>query len=622
MGKCLILTSVLMMSGWLVVAADNWVFPPEIAAWSEQVKEQQAQSAVRMMAELRAAIRAGKKEFTIVPGNYRFGDRKQWLPNFFLDQVKDFTIKADGATFWLNGQVRTDGVVLKRCRNVVLRGMTIDCDPFSFSQGEVIAVDRKEKTLQVRLDPGFPSLETWKPGGNMKAVFFDEKDNLVPCRLDYISAYAMTGDRTYQVKLKSNYIFQYNTPIGPGYRLVFPDRSKRMAFNLIDSERVTLDGITVFNAPHMAFTEHGGAGAHRYVNCKVTRRPGTRRLICVNADLFHSIKTVTGPTIENCEFGWSCDDLVNVHGFWSYVFASPEPDEIIAAVSMAEENWAGTELEFFAGETMAERGKAKVLSMTRITDKATVAACRKIPAELRAQGVQCTNFMGEVYVCRLKLDRPLPLRKYDVIQSYCRTGNNAVLRNNYFHDTPTRGLLLRGDGVVIENNRFERIGMNCIQLMTDWYFMEGAALRNLTIRGNLLSDSCFMLGSRLEMCLNDAAISVITCHRNWGFAKKVYLNRNLNIENNRIVNSGALGIMIGNTEDGRVVGNHVVRPFALPFLSQTVAGLRDNSYGIFVTESRRVLVKDNIVEALPAYCRGAIGYGPGAVDCGPQGRQK
>ena len=49
----------------------------------------------------------------------------------------------------------------------------------------------------------------------------------------------------------------------------------------------------------MAFHEDNGEGNTRIVNCKVTRKPGTDRLLSTNADGFWSGSMRKGPTVMN-----------------------------------------------------------------------------------------------------------------------------------------------------------------------------------------------------------------------------------------------------------------------------------------------------------------------------------
>ena len=585
-------------TGGAGMAQENFVYPAEIAGWTQQEKERQAADTVKMLDELLKAARSGAKSYTIHPGNYRFGQQEGYAKCLYLYRINDFVIEAEGVTFWIDATFRQDAVVLKECSNVTIRGLTIDCDPFSYSQGEIIEIDRQEKYLTVKLDPGFPPLETWRAGGNMKAPFFDREGNFAADWLDYVASYEKQAEGIYRIRLKNNYIFTYGTPIEPGYRMAFPDRSKRMAFNLLNSGNCTLENITVYNAPQMAFTEHGGAGGHRYLNCNVIRRPGTRRLITCNADLFHSIKTEKGPRIENCDWGWSCDDLINIHGFFSYVVKPLSDREFLVVQSQSPEAWQGTEIELYNDSDMKFIDRVKVVEMTPVTDDAEIKAAGKMPEELRNQGINTGNFLGGVFLFRVKTDRPVKVKRHDLIQSYRYAGSGTLIRNNRLHDTLARGMLVRGDGAMIENNRIENTGYNAIQVLTDWYFMEGMTARNMTIRNNEIINCANGLHGRLMYSLHNSAINLIVCHRNWEFARGISPIRNILIENNRVVDSGAAGIAVGNATDVKVRNNVIVNPYAKGLHPRMNDRLRQVAAGIYVVESEHVELSDNRIEQL------------------------
>lgn len=596
-----------------VAAGENFVYPPDISAWSEQVKEQQALATVKMFADVQKTIKSGKKEYVIKPGNYRFGKNTKWLKCFYLYRVKNFTIKAEGVTFWIDATMRQDAVVLKECANVTLRGLTIDCDPFSYSQGVITGIDRSKKSLTVKLDPGFPPLESWKAGGNMKAPFFDRAGNFVPGWLDYVASFKKTDNGEYTVKLRSNYIFTYNTRIEPGFRMAFPDRSKRMAFNLINSDYCKLKNITVYNAPQMAFTEHGGAGGHHYLNCRVMRRPGTKRLITCNADLFHSIKTARGPVIENCDWAWSCDDLINIHGFFSYITEALSSTEFIVVQSFAKGDWLNKEIEFFNDADMKFIGKRKVIAMTEIKDAEKIASAKSLPEELRSRKINIGNFLGQVYVFKIKVDKPVKLKRHDIIQSYDNCGSYAVIKNNKLHDTLARGMLIRGDGAVVEGNMIRNTGYNGIQIVSDWYFMESAVARNITIRNNELVNCANCLHGRINYSLHIAAINTIVCHRNWAYAENISPIENVLIENNRIIDSGVIGITIGNVNGAKVLNNTIINPFARGLHPRIEKRLKDAASAIYVVESKNVELSGNRIEQLAKTVKPVV-YGRNAKE--------
>lgn len=604
-----------VLAAWLAAAflcagarAENWVYPEPIASWDEQTTARQRKAAEALVADLAAATARGDKEFTVPPGDYRFSGA---ATEQFAVKASGLRINAHGATFWFHGRKRIDALVVKDSANVTVAGLTIDYDPFSYSQGEVLRVDPQTKTVDIRIDPGFPHPdETWtRVPGSIKAIFFDPTGAPREIRMDWVKALEPLGGGVYRVSFKENWIFVYECGIAAGDRLVLPDRQMRMACTVVNSEAVTLEDITIYAAPHMALTEATGAGGHVYRRCKVIRRPGTRRLLACNADVFHSVKVAKGPLIEECEFSWACDDLINIHSFFSPILEQRSPTQVVAAPFYAPDIYDGTELEFFDWQTVRPLGAAKALKVTPIEDPAVAARAKAIPDTLRAAGEKVADFSsGRVFPCLVELDRPVQVKPHDVAVSYERAGRGARIRNNYLHDTPcTAGMKLKSRDVVVENNRIERTGSPGILAASDVYFWEGPFSRDIVIRGNRIVDCGYTLHSRLRAHGFHAAISVYTAARKFGFAREGFHNANIVIADNTIIRPAAVGIFMANTRGGRIERNRIEQPAFKPPLPQTVQELRNATYAVYLTGTQDVTVTDNAITNLTPHCRGEVG---------------
>lgn len=601
----------------------NLALPPEAAAWDDNDKEEQVKAAQKLSTELKKAIAAGQKEFVIPPGNYRFD--KSLNPRFELKKVDTLTIKAEGATFWFDGSQRfSSGIMIRDCRNLTIKGLTIDYDPLTATQGIITAINPASRNMTVKIDPGFPMPDRnwfWKKG-SIKAAFFDPQGEFIPVRQDWVGEIACRDNDTVIVKFMYGFPFLYDTAIKIGDRLAFPERSRGHAI-AVNGANITLDGVKVYAAPDMTISETGGEGNHHYINCKFVRRPGTGRLIASNADVYHSVKVKKGATIENCEFSHACDDFINIHGMWSVVQEVLSPKEIIALVHFGRENWTGEELDFFDFSRFAARGKAKVIEMQELDDKKRIEEGKQIPAVMRRLGHEIVDFHPRnIYPCRVKLDRPLPLQKYDLIQSYSHTGNGAVIRNNYFHHTFARGILARGGDALIKNNRIEHTGGPAIHMSPESYCIESAGVRNTIVSNNILKDNCFRLDSRLWENTSRGAIILSSSAKSHRHPAGAILNRNVIISDNTIIDSGSNGILVDGAEDCKITGNTVTAPFHRPIPKEAEAAILATAYGIYISDSRNIEVKNNRLEKPDRQCRGLIGYGPTAVNCGPQGINK
>lgn len=617
MKKTLLMLAALVLA---LTSGANDAYPPEIAKWTEADLVAQRTRTVKLMRDFQTAVKAGAGKFVIPPGDYRFDE--QPTRNFFLQDVRDLEIDASGATFWVDGRRRIDLVSMRRCRNVKLSNLTVDYYPLGHSQGRVTKLDPAAKSLEIELAPGFPEpvLPLWlERPGQVKAIFFDEKTTrMLPTRLDWVSRLEPLGSRRYRAEIRNNSPFVDPGIVKEGDTLVLPYRGYRQAVALVDCSGITLENVTVYGSGQMAFTEEGGEGGNAYRRCRVVRRPGTKRLIVCSADIFHSTKVAKGPLIEECEFSWGCDDLINIHGMFSLVSRQTAPDEVLAASIIAPEKFEGEKLRFYTFGSLAPKGSATVVSAVLEKDPAVRADAAKLPGEMEAAGMRSAGFYGrEFFLYRLKFDAPVKLGRYDLLESFGHSGNGARIVNNYFHDGFTRGILCRGDGVTIENNRIERMMMSGLYMASENYFLEGAGPSNVSIRNNEFREVCMSMQGRKHH-LEGAAILVYSAAADWHTARGVQLCRDIAIENNRIVTAGTFGIFLANTDGGRIVGNTIDGAFFEAIPPDADRLIRANAAAIYLTESKNVEVSGNRISNSGPDVKAPVLYGPGTMDCGPQ----
>ncbi len=628
------------LSGWIVVSAAalcacvaiggcqsgsplkqnplaGWVFPEPIASWDEEAKEAQRVGARKLGEGVMAAVTRGDKEFTVAPGDYRFGSPD--LKNFPL-AAKDFTINAFGATFWFNGRIPVDAIAIGNSTRLTIRGLTVDYDPFPFTQGEVVKIDPETKTYDIKIDPGFPLPDDWKMGGSVKAVYFTPDGlKMRSTRLDWVKSLERIGDRLYRAKCVYDFMFKYkNDPPQLGDRTVLPDRSMRMAFKIQESEAVTLEDVTVYSCPNMVFSEGNGEGGHVYRRCNVVVRPGTKRLLASNADVFHSIKVRKGPLIENCEFSHACDDFVNIHSFFSLVLEAKSKKELVVVPFYRDDITEGCTLSFYDRKTSKPLTKAKVVKATPLNDPATTQAAMAIPEKLRTLGEKAGDFIsGRIYPFLVELDTEVDVGALEFFSSSERIARGSIIRNNYFHDGFARGVIMRSEDFLIERNILERIGCSSIIVFTEQYCWEGPFSQNGVIARNRIVESNTRLDGLLWNSGFQGAISVWADGGRQAYGKGIINHAKIDILDNTIVSPAATAIFLANTKNARISRNKIESPFTERLPPEANKDVGNAAYSIFVTESEDVVCDGNVVtKADNPDCKGSIGVkGVRNFDC-------
>lgn len=608
----LLVCSALRSVGASSEALPDHPFPKKIAAWTQQDMLKQRQAAVVLNKNILAAIGRGEKAFTIPPGEYRF--HPDALPNLKLKGVHDFTINAKGATFWLYPFQRVDGVYLEACSNVTIKGLTVDYYPTTYPQGMVSKVDPEAGYLDFKVDRGYSTpfdVETHLVGA--KLVYYETSGKMIPFLMDWVKEIQDLGDGNYRVfSKKGGWTYKKFKGVVAGTKVVLAGRTLRMAFNLKDSSRCTLENITIYASPHMVFTEHFGEGGHTYRGCKVIRRPGTNRLLACNADVFHSIGVTTGPVIDGCELSHAADDLINIHGLISMVHVQSGDNTVEMLCQMNRDFPPGTTLGFYDFNTMRLKAEAKVVECSPVDDAEQVKL---------AQGmidVKQLAFLKPGLVARVKLDRAVKVDPFDFVGDDVRVAKGTIIRNSYFHDGFARGVLLKCRGGLIEGNRVEDMGISSIGVSIDPHFMEGPFPQNITIRGNrILRNGYTDLLSTDSWNYLIGAISVTTECKT-GLPESP-TSRQIVVTDNVITDSMNCGIFYSNVAGGTIANNRIVG--ALSRDPQKMGGrmqVAPAAYAILIGNSNKIKVEENSISNSGSHCLGPVGFFGTVEEVGPQ----
>ena len=543
------------------------LFPAEVSAWDEDEKERRAAAGREVLERIRRAGRDGSGTVRIPPGDYRFPGREGML----LENLRDISLEAEGATFWFSPEV-TAGVHFRNCRNVRLSGLALDMEELPFLQGILLEVG--EERLVIRLEEYFRRrFHEQRDQDHFRLMFLDVAGECETDNLDFIVpreklSLDAAGNLLVPVSepVARHWRYQLRVP-RPGDRVVLGMRHEGGMLLVDGCEARCFEAVTVYASPCFAFYEIGhGGGGNTYRGCRLIRRPGTDRLLASAADCFHSMSQRRGPLIEQCEFSWAMDDLVNIHGYFHVAVEQLAEDELLIVTPFGTGLRPGTELTFFSAPYGREKFRAAVASRLEIAGSEQEGLRRVRELYGRKFGIGLQGFPGGS-LCRVRFDRPLDTEPGDFACDYDNCGSGAVIRRNHFHDCHVRGILLKAADCRIEDNRIERTALNGIILKPEFFWLEGPMPRNIVIRGNTLTDCAFghtALAAILVMCgccapPADRITPVVNM-------EGIVVAGNLI----RRCNAGA-GIAVFNSRAPRVSDNRIEAPFANP----TAAGRID-----------------------------------------------
>ncbi|CAN5780084.1 right-handed parallel beta-helix repeat-containing protein [soil metagenome] len=451
------------------------------------------------------AVRQGAKQITIPPGSYRLAEGLR------VEGLKDVAIDGTGVTLVMTKPKEV--LLIKKCENLSLKGLTIDYDPLPFTQGTVTGLSNGNTVVEFEVHEGYPAIQADMLPGASARHFFDAKtrywkegsnDFAVP-KLEVLE-----GRKARAIFLREQKAVQVGDYICFDRRML--GQGSGVAIQACSGTNV-LENITMHASPALAFVGRLNEGKVVFRGVKIERGPRPPgatedRLISTNADGVNFAFCRMGPTIENCDFGFMADDGVNLHGVCVPVMRVVSPTEILVGKPGGPHTWvqpvkAGDAVQMLANGTFEPVGQAtlqgvEVLSGPEDVKEEEIAKCfddyKKGPFTLyRVKLAQGADF--------------LKAGKWLTVPAIAC--NDFLIRNSSFHDNRGRALRIMASNGRIEGNTIERIGTTAIQVGPEFrHWREPGWVKNVVIAGNTIRN----VGSSLNMtgneCYTPGAISV------------------------------------------------------------------------------------------------------------------
>jgi len=432
-------------------------------------------------------------------------------------------------------------ISLLNCRNVKLKGFTIDADPLCFTQGKIINIAPDYSYYDLQVDPGYAEPDFFVRGLGRPLNIFD------PVTRNWKNGVADLGigkleklsDRVWRLYMRTAKSQKFNIVIGDLGVLCGKGGCAVSARNCAN---LTYEKITIYQSGIMAFHEHGGHGNTHIVDCKVTRRPGTDRLISTNADGFHCKNMRHGPTIENSSFQYMMDDGTNIHGMFGRVAGGAGTTWQL--IPRYENNLLpGDTLEFYDAANFRIIAKAKIVDSVPL---------KKLPeAELKKY---FGKFSSLGYVRQITLDTPIKVTPGDSFMNLNACGAGFAIRNCTYGPLRYRGLLIRTLNGEINNNHFQATGSGAIHLETDFRCDgEGPYAKNIRITGNRFEQIGSLPGW-------DKGCGIFVCNFNWPEPQHPDLskiNQDLVITDNQFDTTANDAIHVEHAERVEIINNQI-----------------------------------------------------------------
>ncbi|WP_010135920.1 right-handed parallel beta-helix repeat-containing protein [Ochrovirga pacifica] len=394
---------------------------------------------------------------------------------FLFQDFNSVTLEGNNAEFIFRGQVAPFQFL--NCKQISVKGITIDWDiPFSF-QGDVTAVNKKEHWFEMKpytkgyswkLQRGriiFPDIEHFYFASLGSTLAFDKATKQVA-----YGAFDMSL-RPNKVERKPNgilRIYDENIKHFPRVGSVFhskgPHEQNRYApaFQVTESNNIIFDKVVIHHALGMGFLFERCDGI-QILNSGIYIKEGSDRAISTIADATHFANCKGQILVDNCRFEGMLDDGTNVHGTYVEVHKILDKQTVRIRLMHFEQTGfkfadKGDEVWFIKSPNPSRGTINTVKSIRYINDRFTD-----------------ITFGNEI---------PTTLKDGDILEN--KTWNpEFTLRNCVIRDHRARNIIIKTPKkILLENNDFSSM-MSSIMLRGESYFwFESGSVEDVTIRNN------------------------------------------------------------------------------------------------------------------------------------------
>lgn len=486
---------------------------------------------------LAAAIQAGPgSKLVFERKTYRF-DRQPGGAILSLENADGITLEGNGAE--IIGSPWNGFLKIRSSRNITMRGFALDCEPTSFTQGDIVEVTPEKGVFLLKLHQGYANPvelgESLKTQAWSRVGFtIDAKQRrLKPGPIDFIKDITEVNRarRLLRIKLQAE-TFEH---IVAGDRFV-------MGLNhggsgpLIEVEKssdILLQDYTIHSGKYgMNHFFNDNDGRVHVKGAKIAFRPGTSHLVTSIKDGFHVKHNHIGPIIEECTLEGMMDDAINISvcPYW-------------VRQDLGGNRYLIAELEF------SPRAGDRLMAYTPVPG--TVTQPLKVLAAEPAQRPK--GMQGQWNI--ITLDQPIPGLALHVggnlfpgghdklritgLYNLDRSGRDYIVRNNTFLPQRRHALLARSAGGLFEGNTVDGIGGTGVWLGNEIAsFYEGPFPENTIIRNNRFLNT---EGTPIHVSTNG----------NGAWA------RNITIEDNTFSGWPDSAIRLSNVQGGLIRGNQI-----------------------------------------------------------------
>lgn len=575
------------------------IYGPEIDNWTAEVKQQQREKGKEFIAMLKEAATKGIKEINLKRGDYRFSTSFSDDPSrghIILRELKDITVNANGSQFWFDDY--QTALYFENCQGVTFRNLNIDYDPLPFTQGVITEIG--DDYIDFVIEKGFLSpVEIRKKitSAESKSFIYNKNTRLVKAHVPHMTSdsFEEIGENRIRMKVSVYGGFKPNTlPIEPGDYVdaVFRHRTAIIMHNSVN---LSLKNVNLYAGPHFGIMNTFCSGTE-LDNFNVIPRPGTKRLMSVNADAIHMNNSLKGPRIVNCSLSGMGDDGINVYtSFHDRVQKQTATNSALVLLNSSLDLTRGDSLNFYDGTSLIKKASVRILEIKEhVTPEATPQ-----PSISRDRKAYLIKFSGAA-----------SLAEDDIVENLKIASRGTYIANNRIYNATTRGIIMKVKESVVENNFLEDVANSGILTFANLgSFKEGPFPSNVIIRNNTLIRTGYGGATRGSGYKKLGAICLNVEYAG-PMKKEMYNTVNITVENNYIEDTVLPGIYVTHV-NGALIRANTIKKYINSSKGRMgqVLGIEPFS-AIYVAESRGVILEDNHISEPGINAEEEIRLGP------------
>lgn len=433
-----------------------------------------------------------------------------------FEGARNVTVNADGAVILCDGWM--EPVSLNKCKNVVIKGLTIDYLRKPFVSGDVVDVtseyfdvqfeDKRHVTMKMPLT---------------RLTFWEKDKNCIYPHPIYFPKRELLGNNLVRFHHKiPSYLKGSNATVLNSLHF-------RPAILVYDSENTKLSDITIHSQPGMGVV---GFDSKDIFIERLSVYPSKGYFVSTNTDATHFASCSGVLHFNGCYFQGQGDDATNVHGYYQTILNN---EKNVATLKVNAPTYT----------------HIQIADVPRIGDEMELVEISTL------KPVKTYNVVGVMHddnavTVDVKLSEDLP---EDCSRYYLMNVSKLpelIFENSVINSHLARGILVKTKKAIISNNVFRRCSGTAIHIGAESGWHEGTHSRDIMVKNNLMMGCGKGAGSQAGA----SGIAVIIDAKN---TENTFLHENVIIENNMIMGDGnKCGIYIGNSKKIRLQNNEIL----------------------------------------------------------------